>query len=129
LRAGWTSLSTCRQRYTCPSTHRPACCTTSSTTSASTMMLKSYKDLSWGKGQSTRYGQSLSSRFIPIFSSYLLQVSSSVVITSCMYASLTLVLVLLVFFKKVLESNKNTHMTWFDYTYSYFLRLVTNTRA
>jgi hypothetical protein len=49
-RAGCMSLSTCRQRYTCPSTHRPACCTASLTTSASTLMLKSCKDLILGEG-------------------------------------------------------------------------------
>jgi hypothetical protein len=49
-RAGWMSLSVCRWRYTCPSSHRPSCCMASSTTLASTLMLKSYKDLSLGEG-------------------------------------------------------------------------------
>jgi hypothetical protein len=44
-RAGWMSLSACKRRYTHPSTHKLTCCTTSSTTSASTLMLKSCKDL------------------------------------------------------------------------------------
>jgi hypothetical protein len=49
-RAGWTSLSMCKWRYTRPLTRRLACCTASSTTSASILMLKSYKDLSLGEG-------------------------------------------------------------------------------
>jgi hypothetical protein len=49
-RARWMSLSACKQRYTCPSTRRPAYCTTSSTTLTSTVMLKSCKDLSLGEG-------------------------------------------------------------------------------
>jgi hypothetical protein len=47
-RAGCMSSSTCRRRYPGPLTHRPACCTASATTSASTLMLKSCKDLSLG---------------------------------------------------------------------------------
>jgi hypothetical protein len=49
-RVGWMSSSACRWRYTRPSTHSPACYTSSSTTSASTLMLKSCKDLSLGEG-------------------------------------------------------------------------------
>jgi hypothetical protein len=92
-RAVWMSLSACRRRYTRPSTHRPVCYTASSTTLASTLMLKSYKDLSLRRDWSTSYGQSFSSRFIPSFSNYPLQVSLSVIITSCMYPSLSLLLV------------------------------------
>jgi hypothetical protein len=49
-RAGWTSLRACKWRYMHPSTHRSSCCTTSSTTSASTLLVKSCKDLSLGVG-------------------------------------------------------------------------------
>jgi hypothetical protein len=50
VRVGWMSSSTCRQIYTCPSTHSLACCTTSLTTLASTLMLKSCKDFCLWEG-------------------------------------------------------------------------------